>query len=282
MVDFPIVDTHVHFWDPAYLRYSWLDDIPLLNQRYMPEEYRKSCGDVQVEQIVFVQCECDGGQYLKEVEWVSRLSRQDGRIRGIVANAPLEQGKKINGDLLKLANNPLVKGIRRLLQPESVDFCLRPGFIEGVRLLPYHGLSFDICIFHPQLANVIEFVRQCPEVSFILDHIGKPDIKNKVFEPWKKELRLLAGMPNVSCKISGVVTEANIERWTSDDLKPYIDHVIECFGIDRVMYGGDWPVARQATEYQRWVETLSWATNSFSKSEKIKLFRENAISFYHL
>ena len=282
MVDFPIVDTHVHLWNPDYLRYSWLDGIPLLNQKYMPEEYRTACGDVEVEQYVFVQCECDGGQHLREVEWVSRLSHQDDRIRGIVANAPLERGKEIDDDLVELANNPLVKGVRRLLQPESVDFCLHPTFIEGVRLLPYHGLSFDICIFHPQLANIIKFVRQCPEVSFILDHIGKPDIKNQVFEPWEKELKLLAEMPNVFCKVSGVATEADIHHWTPDDLKPYIDHVIECFGIDRVMYGGDWPVARQATDYPRWVETLSWVTNGFSESESIKLFRENAISFYRL
>ena len=150
--------------------------------------------------MVSWQCECDAGQHVQEAEWVSGLARQDGRIRGIVANAPLERGKEVDADLEALARIPLVKGIRRLLQPESVDFCLQPDFIEGVRLLPSHGLSFDICIFHPQLANAIEFVRQCPEVSFILDHIGKPDIRNRVFDPWKEELKTLAEMPNVSCK----------------------------------------------------------------------------------
>ena len=115
---------------------------------------------------------------------------------------------------------------------------------------------------------MIEFVRQCPEVPFILDHIGKPDIRNRVFDPWKDELKTLAEMPNVYCKVSGLVTEADMERWTPEDLKPYIDHVIACFGIDRVMYGGDWPVAFQATEYPRWVETLSWATNAHSWTPK--------------
>ena len=282
MVDFPIVDTHVHLWDPNHLRYSWLDGIPLLNQRYLLEEYRQACGAVQVEQMVFVQCECDAGQHVQEAEWVSSLARQDGRIRGIVANAPLERGAAVDEDLEVLAAIPLVKGIRRLLQSEDAAFCLQPGFIEGVRLLPSHGLSFDICIFHPQLANAIEFVRQCPDVSFILDHIGKPDIKNQVFDPWKDELKALAAMPNVYCKISGLVTEADMERWTPEDLKPYIDHVIACFGIDRVMYGGDWPVAFQATEYPLWVETLSWATSGLSDAERRKLFHDNAISFYRL
>lgn len=282
MVDFPIVDTHVHLWDPNHLRYSWLDDIPLLNQQYLLEEYRRACGAVQVEQMVFVQCECDAGQHVQEAEWVSGLARQDGRIRGIVANAPLERGAAVDEDLGTLARIPLVKGIRRLLQSEDADFCLQPGFIEGVRLLPSHGLSFDICIFHPQLANAIEFVRLCPGVSFILDHIGKPDIKNQVFDPWKDELKILAEMPNVYCKVSGLVTEADMEHWTPVDLKPYIDHVIACFGIDRVMYGGDWPVAFQATEYPRWVETLSRATSGLSDAERRKLFHDNAIAFYRL
>ncbi len=282
MVDFPIVDTHVHLWDPNHLRYSWLDDIPLLNQQYLLDEYRQACGTVQVDQMVFVQCECAADQHVQEAEWVAGLARQDRRIRGIVANAPLERGEVVAEDLEALTRIPLVKGIRRLLQSEDAAYCLQPGFIEGVRLLSAHGLSFDICIFHPQLANVITFVGQCPEVSFILDHIGKPDIRKQVFDPWKDELKALAEMPNVVCKVSGLVTEADMERWTPEDLKPYIDHVIACFGMDRVMYGGDWPVAAQATTYPRWVEALSWATSDLSDAERRKLFRDNAISFYRL
>ena len=123
MVDFPVVDTHLHLWDPDHLRYSWLDGIPLLNRRYLLDEYRQACGDVQVEQMVFVQCECDAGQHVQEAEWVSGLSRRDGRIRGIVANAPLEQGVKKSTTISQaLARIPLIKGIRRLLQPETADF----------------------------------------------------------------------------------------------------------------------------------------------------------------
>ena len=131
MVDFPIVDTHVHLWDPNHLRYSWLDGIPLLNQRYLLEEYRQACGAVQVEQMVFVQCECDAGQHVQEAEWVSGLARQDGRIRGIVANAPLERGAAVDEDLEVLAAIPLVKGIRRLLQSEDAGFACNPGSSKG-------------------------------------------------------------------------------------------------------------------------------------------------------
>ena len=124
--------------------------------------------------------------------------------------------------------------------------------------------------------------RAVPEVQFILDHIGKPDIKNKLLDPWRAEIKTLSEFPNVWCKVSGLVTEADHENWTREQLKPYIDHVIECFGFDRVMYGGDWPVAFQATEYPRWVETLDWAIEGCTDKELKKLFRDNAAAFYRL
>jgi L-fuconolactonase len=284
MIDFPVVDTHLHIWDPDRINYPWLSDVPFLNRAYLIDEYRKACGPVQVEKMVFVQAEADFSLYREEVEWVSSVSKeQDSRIQGIVAWAPLEKGAAVEPELAALAGNPLLRGIRRIIQFEDdIEFCLKPDFLDGVRLLPKYNLTFDICISHVQMANTIRMVQQCPEVTFILDHIGKPDIKNQVFEPWKSELRTLAGLPNVWCKMSGLVTEADMENWKDEDLRPYIDHVINCFGVDRVMYGGDWPVAFQATDYPRWVETLSNAVAGWNDADLRKLFRENAISFYRL
>lgn len=282
MPNFPIVDTHVHLWDPAHLRYPWLGDSEILNTPHLPADFRKACGPVSVERIVFVQCECVPEQCVDEATWVSSLSRQDARIQGIVAQASLESGDAIRPTLEALAANPQVKGIRRLLQPESVDFCLQPDFIRGVHLLPTYGLSFDICIFHRHLANILKLVQQCPEVSFILDHIGKPDIKGQVFEPWKAELKTLAAFPNVWVKMSGLITEADLEHWKKEDLKPYIDHVVNCFGVNRVMYGGDWPVSRLAGDYPDWVEALDWAIQDLPDVDKRKLYRDNAIAFYRL
>jgi L-fuconolactonase len=283
-MDFPIVDTHLHVWDPNVLRYAWLDDIPLLNKPYLPEDYQEACGPIEVDRMVFVQAEVDFSQFMEEAAWVTRLAKeQDPRISGIVPWAPLERGDAMRPDLAKLAQNPLIKSIRRIIQFEpDPEFCLRPGFVEGVQALPAYGLHFELCIVHTQMANTIKMVEQCPEVKFILDHIGKPDIKNHVLEPWKQELRVLSESPNVWCKMSGLVTEADHEHWVKEDLKPYIDHVIECFGFDRVMYGGDWPVVCQATEYPRWVETLEWAVSGCSEEELRRLFRENAIAFYRL
>lgn len=283
MPNFPIIDTHLHVWDPGHLPYPWLDSIPLLNKPYLLEDYRRACGPVEVEKMVFVQAEVDFSHYQAETDWVTALSQQDPRLQGIVSWAPLEQGDDARPALEKLADNPLVKSIRRIIQFEpDPDFCLRPDFVKGLQALPDYGLTFDICIAHVHMANTLRMVARCPDVTFILDHIGKPDIAAQLFEPWKQELRQLAAFPNVWCKMSGLVTEADHQNWQREELKPYIDHVLDCFGFDRTMYGGDWPVAYQATEYPRWVETLEWATEGCSEDELRKLFRDNAIDFYRL
>ncbi len=282
MDKFPIVDTHVHLWHPKRLRYPWLKQVSSLNRPFLLKDYNDATGNLEIESIVFVQCDTHPDDGLKETAWVTSLAAREVRIRGIVAWAPLEEGNCVAAFIEKLAEESLVKGIRRLIQGESVDFCIHPKFVDGVRILSRFGLSFDLCIFHSQLANTIRLVEQCPDVQFILDHIGKPDIKNQLFEPWKQEIKVLAGFPNVQCKVSGVVTEADHENWTSDNLQPYIDHVIESFGFDRVIYGSDWPVSTLATEYTRWVQTLQEAVSGCTPEEMKKLFHDNAIKFYRL
>jgi len=283
-VEFPIVDTHVHLWDPEFLRYPWLDDNALLNRALLPADYRRACGPVQVEKMVFVQCEAEFSQFQEEADWVTGLAGgEEPRIAGIVPWAPLELGDEARPALEKLARNGLVKGIRRIIQFEpDTEFCLRPGFVRGVQALSDYGLHFEICIVHTQMANTIKLVEQCPNVTFILDHIGKPGIKDHIMDPWRQDLKTLAGFPNLWCKISGLVTEADHEQWTREDLRPYLDHVFDTFGFERVMYGGDWPVAWQATEYPRWVETLAWAIAGCSAEESRKLFHDNAMDFYRL
>ena len=132
------------------------------------------------------------------------------------------------------------------------------------------------------MPNVIKMVEQCPEVRFVLDHIGKPGIKAGIFDPWRQQLKELASHQNVHCKISGVTTEADHKNWTREQLKPYIAHTIETFGFDRIMYGGDWHVSELAGTYPQWVEIVDWVTEGCTPEEKRKLFRDNAISFYRL
>ncbi len=275
-----IIDTHMHLWDPNALSYPWLAEVPTLNRPYLLDDYRAACGGHDVEQMVFVQCETP--QYLEEARWVAQLAEDEPRIAGIVARAPLEEDAA-GVALEQLAQLPLVRGIRRMIQSEpDPAFCLQPNFIRGVKLLSNFDFTFDICISHSQLAGVIDMVRLCPEVTFILDHIAKPDIKNQVFDPWKAQIRELASLPNVWCKISGLVVEADHKAWTADDLKPYIDHVVACFGIDRIMFGGDWPVVVLASPLHRWIDTLKAHVADWSPADREKLFRENARRFYRL
>jgi L-fuconolactonase len=282
MIDFPIVDTHVHLWDPVRLRYPWLDDIPKLNRPYLLEDYTEHCGPVRVERMVFLQCDCEASQSLDEAEFVASLAGADARLQGMVPFVALEQGEGAREALEALARYDLVKGVRRLIQSEALDFCVRPDFVRGVQMLAEHSLAFEICIYHPQLANTVRMVRQCPEVRFVLDHIGKPDIKSGILDPWRQDLRDLSELPNVWCKVSGMVTEADHGNWTREDLKPYIDHVVECFGFDRIMFGVDWPVATLACDYPEWVKALTGALEGCRGEELRKVFHDNAVDFYQL
>ena len=135
-----------------------------------------------------------------------------------------------------------------MIQDEPLGFCTAPDFVRGVQLLPEFGFNFDLCIYHPQLGDVLELVAQCPDVSFLLDHIGKPGIAAGTTQPWKDQLRELAGRPDIHCKLSGVTTEADHQNWNRDELRPYIEHVLDCFGPDRVIFGSDWPVVDMAAD----------------------------------
>lgn len=283
MPDFPIVDSHVHLCDPRKFQYSWMKGRPALNRIVLPQDYSQVLGSVQVEHYVFAEVVVDPRQHLDEARWVAALAEHDHRIAGIIAALPLEEGTSIEGELEALSLMKGIRSIRRLIENEKdPDFCLRPEFIAALRLLPKYDLAFDICIFHHQLPAVIKMARQCPNVRFVLDHIGKPGIRAGLFDPWRQHLRELAELPNVSCKISGVVTEADHQKWTVEQIKPYISHAIDAFGFDRIMYGSDWHVLELACAYPKWVDIVDEVTAGATLSEKRKLFRANAIGFYRL
>lgn len=279
-----VVDTHVHLWDPDRLSYPWLKEVPPIQQAHLLEDYRAAIEGIPIERMVFLQCECDPSQYLEEACWVSALARDEPRLKGMVPWAPLEKGADVLPELETLTEDPLVKGIRRIVQFEEDDhFCLQPSFVEGVQLLAQFDLHFEICTKgNVQMANVVKLVRQCPNVRFILDHIGKPFIKEKETKPWEQAIRELAELPNTRCKISGLVNEADWESWQPADLQPYLHHVIESFGFKRVMFGGDWPVVKLASSYRRWFDTLVELTRQASAEERRMLFHDNAMSFYRL
>jgi L-fuconolactonase len=233
--------------------------------------------------MIFVECDCDPSQSLDEVDWICELAKKEPRLKGIVARAPVEKGQAIRVDLERLAVRPLVKGVRRNLQGEpDATFCLQPKFIAGVKSLALFGFTFDLCIRHEQLRGVTELARLVPKVNFVLDHFGKPAVRGKRTQPWAADLKALAGLPNVVCKISGLTTEADLKNWRPADLRFYFDQALECFGPDRIVFGGDWPMATLATSYENWVETVRVMFSAASEAEQTKLFQTNAERIYRV
>ena len=283
MIDFPVVDTHVHLLDVKKLKYSWASGAPKLGRDWSLADYSARTSPYRVEAMVFAEVDVDLPLYMAEAEWVQSLSETDARLKGAIAALPLERGVSVEPEMAKLASLSVVRGIRRLIQNKAdPEFATRPDFLAAVKLLPKYDLSFDICIYHHQLPQAIELVRRCPEVSFVLDHIAKPAIKDGLMEPWAAQLKSLAALPNITCKISGVATEADHGNWTREQLRPYIEHAISCFGFDRVMFGGDWPVLELAGTWTGWIEIVDWVTASCTAEERQKLFRRNGLRTYRL
>ena len=283
MPGFAIVDSHVHLYDPAWLRYSWLKRVPRIDRRFDLADFDRDRGAVEVDRIVFTEVCVDAGLHLAEAAWVQALADHDPRLCGMIAHAPLEKGAAVEEDLARLAENRILKGIRRLMEIEvDQSFVLEPGFLEGLRLLPRHGLAFDICVKHWGLVFAIELARRCPDVGFVLDHIGKPGIRDGLVEPWKSQIRELARAPNVVCKLSGVITEADHAHWNREQVRPPVEHVLECFGFDRVMYGSDWTVSELTHAYPEWVAILDEITAGCSADERRSLWRDTAIRTYRL
>ncbi len=288
-----IVDSHVHFWDPAELHYPWLDELPSLRRAFLPADYRAAAGEAPVTGVVFVECNCRPEEARREVELIERLAQGDGegepRIAGIVAFADLTEGlgaggsgPGLDGALDALCSSPRVKGIRQNIQGQSSGFSLQPAFVAGVRKIGRRGLTFDLCVTHDQLAEVVDLVARCPDTRFVLDHCGKPAIRARCLERWRGDVARLAAHENVSCKLSGLMTEAEPARWRAEDLIPYATAVVECFGVERVMYGSDWPVLTLAGSHGDWYAFTDRFTAAWSAAARSGFYAGNAVRVYGL
>ncbi len=283
MPEFSIIDTHVHLYDVDALSYGWLKNVPKINRTYRMKDFDAAVGPVAIEKLVFAEVAVDPGRNIDEAAFVQGMADADPRLAGMIAHAPVEKGAAVETDLEALAKFSTLRGIRRLLEIEvNQAIALEPDFLEGVRCVGRHGLSFDICVKHWGLIYAIELAKRCPDVSFVLDHIGKPGIKHGLTEPWWSGMRELARLPNVVCKISGVVTEDDHAAWDRNRIKPYIAHAIECFGFDRVMFGSDWTVCLLAIDYPSWVAMVDEVVAGESLENRRKLYVENAKRVYRL
>ena len=289
MPDFPIIDTHLHIWDMERLRYSAFDGHPLFGKSYHIEDYQRDCGDVEVEAMVFLECYADftetGGQYIEEIEFVEDSAKRDPRIKGIVPMAPVEWGDRVRPMLTQMqTDHPTVKGIRRIMEfdDDPRGLTLSPDFIAGVNALHDYGWHFEVNVNYTQMDIIREFVQHIPDVPMILDHCGKPGIRQGAIQQYRDDIRDLAYHPNMWIKLSDLPPYADPDNWTDDDLRPYIDATIETFGFDRTIYAGDWPICLQATSLPRWVETLDRAFAGVPETDLRKFYRDNANAFYRL
>lgn len=277
-----IIDTHQHLWDLDKLPYSWTANQPKLNRSFRMEDYLAATQGIEIVKSVHVEADIDEAFIADETRYILELSeRGDNPLSGVVANGRPEYDN-FRDSIRQFADHPNLKGIRRLLQSEPDELSTTTTFTENIRSLEEFGLSFDICVRDHQLPVAIRLVKECPNVSFILDHCGNPDIKNRNYDLWRERIAEIADLPNVVIKVSGIVVNTDTENWTVEDLRPAVEHVIASFGWDRVMFGSDWPVCTLAASYRQWFDALNFLVKDASEANKRKLFKENAGRVYRL
>lgn len=283
-----MIDAHLHFWDPARLTYDWLRHVPAIAGRQGPEQW------VQVNdgarKAVFVQADCAPEQAVRETDWVCGLRHPTVEILGVVAFAPLEIGARARPCLEALRKRPLVRGIRRSVQNETDGFITAPDHLDGLELCAGSDLTIDICARSHQLPELITALSRlfdrAPDARVVLDHLGKPNIAMHGGDidggGWADNLRTLAAFPNLFAKVSGLTTQDDFDSGRDEVFVPYIHHAIGCFGADRLMYGGDWPVVDLAGGPDRWRRIFQAATAGLTAHERRRIEGETAADFYRL
>jgi L-fuconolactonase len=249
------IDAHHHLWQYSPMEYEWIDErMQVLRRDFMPADLERDLELADVQATIAVQAR----QTLEETLWLLELAASSKFIQGVVGWAPIG-AKEFPKNLDALQVNPKLKGLRHVVQGEADGFLDGAEFNRGIAAMRDRGLVYDLLIFAHQLAEAERFVSCHPHQVFVLDHIAKPDIANNRFTAWDTEIRALASHENVFCKLSGMVTEADWQLWSPENLRPYFETVLDAFGPSRLMAGSDWPVLTVACSYKRWWETLeSW------------------------
>ncbi|TLP71112.1 amidohydrolase family protein [Maribacter sp. ACAM166] len=273
-----IIDSHQHFWKYNAIKDAWItDDMKKIQKDFLPEHLSSIYQNLNITGCVAVQAE----QSEAETEFLLKLAEANGFIKGIVGWVDLCH-PNITERLEHFAKNPLFKGVRHILQAEKDDFVLDPQFQFGISQLRTCGLTYDILIHPQQLENTIKMVAKFPENKFVIDHLAKPYIKAGKIDQWKKDIQQIAQFPNVCCKLSGFVTEADLANWKYEDFVAYFDVIFEAFGAYRVLFGSDWPVCLLAAEYETVFDIVKRYVNNFNLDEKQAILGGNASRFYNL
>jgi L-fuconolactonase len=273
------IDAHHHLWSYSAEEFGWIsDEMSLLRKDFLPRDLRQAMQAASVDGAVAVQAR----QSVVETDWLLGLAEKDEAMLGVVGFLPMQEDGF--AELLgRYEGRGKLKGLRHVVQDEPDDnFILGAAFNRGVRAMQGTGLVYDILIHERHLPQAATFVGMHPEQAFVVDHLAKPRIRAGELEPWRANLRQLAAAGDVSCKLSGMVTEADWERWTLEDLRPYLDAALKAFGAERLMAGSDWPVCLLASGYERWWEALrTWAA-PLREAEREAIFGGTAKRVYRL
>ena len=286
-----VLDSHVHLWDPTRLTYPWLGGLPPLARPFLPEDYppfqhpsptdEESAGDISsTDAMLFVEANCLAAECELEVAFAQRCAELEPRIRGTIAFVDLLDEKRRRAVLERLRRVGRVRGVRHNIQGRAEGFATQPPFIAGVDEVGRIGFTFDLCCTADQLPEVTSLVERCADTRLVLDHCGKPDIGRGAFSSWAKDVAQLALHDNVSCKLSGLLTEAGATPASDETLLPYAEHALRCFGPHRLLYGSDWPVCTLAGGIARWREFVGRFTASWTPEHRDAFYFRNALRVY--
>lgn len=272
------IDAHQHFWKYNSEQHAWIDDtMHVIRKDFLPTNLNPILHSNGIDGCIAVQAD----QTVKETKFLIDLAAENDWIKAVIGWVDL-RANDIEAQLTSWKQYPVLKGFRHILQAEEPSFMLSNEFIRGIRSLQKFGYCYEILIYPKHLAAALGLVKQFPEMRFVIDHIAKPNIKAYQIDEWKAGLQLLGKQKNVYCKISGLVTEADWANWDKEDFVPYLDIVVAAFGMDRLIYGSDWPVCLLAADYASQLEICKWYFKDFTAAEKQMLFGENAKRFYQL
>jgi L-fuconolactonase len=273
------IDSHQHFWRYVSTEYQWIDDsMAALRRDFLPHDLAPQLGKAGFEACVAVQVR----QTLEETRWLLELAAKSSFVAGVVGWVDL-RAEDAQSRLEHFAQNPKLVGVRHIVQSEFDDqFLLQPEFLRGIASLERFDLAYDILIYPRHLPVATEFVKCFPRQRFVLDHLAKPPIRSGELQPWEDHIRELARLPNVYCKLSGMVSEADWRKWKSQDFHPYLGVVFDCFGPGRLMIGSDWPVCLVAAPYLEAMNIVLEYMNRFPQSAAEAVLGGNARRFYKL
>lgn len=272
------IDAHQHFWIYDPVRDSWIDDrMKELRRDFLPNDLSPVLKKNDIDGCIVIQAD----QSEHETEFLLSLAENNYFIKGVVGWLDL-RADNIEERLAHYSSNIFLRGVRHIVQAESDDFMLGVKFQNGISLLKQYGLTYDILVFPSQLPAAIQLVNKFPNQKFVLDHMAKPFIKDGKIDAWKKDIELLARSQNVYCKISGMVTEADWKNWKKEDFTKYLDVIFNAFGLDRILYGSDWPLCLLATTYEGQKNIIEEYLDKRSKRDKDLVMGLNSLEFYDL